>query len=578
MDLDNTITISPDNFLKTFNVNYFDDKKLIKLIKEKLKNAERIGGISAFGSVHMIDNKYVIKTMELCKNGNLVEQCNQAINGDIIYSIPNTLTGKTVLMMPFYISEMISTLLLNKLAKYTSGFLKTYSAVYDIESKEKNLYIVMEKLEELDRYSQKSYLLQLIFQMVYAIYVAQKTMKYTHYDLHAGNVMVRKIKQELKIFKIGDKYVYINTDIEPVIIDYGKNVMETPSYRLIPINGAYIRNQDFNPYYDIFSILSGLYNQTDETDLNIHIKILFSMFLRTSIEKLDKKIEEISLGGYWPNVYRLNQSSPMMPIDFLGAISTIMNSDKSIVESVLSKPGMCSSGLLVGNVKPVEYPDISFSTSVKKVEKMRETSFGPVTINFKKSNIKNIPIQYMLVKIDNNYKSLGYDFEIDCCKLDPLNVLQNNIGLSMSGPNGRTHTDFSSPLKAKDTKIPGMGYIAITKDDELVITSSVLKNYKSIITNGRMIMKNKISLPNNIQYHNFSNSALLISEDKTIYFIKMLTQISFTDFAKFCTTFPIIVDAIAMGDNIAFRKEGVDTINTFKSVHTPTVLSLLKNH
>jgi hypothetical protein len=66
-------------------------------------------------------------------------------------------------------------------------------------------------------------LYQLFLQIAYALYVAQRDLRYMHFDLHGGNVLVRRIqKQQLAI--VGESFdTHIDACILPMIIDYGTN-------------------------------------------------------------------------------------------------------------------------------------------------------------------------------------------------------------------------------------------------------------------------------------------------------------------------------------------------------------------
>lgn len=69
--------------------------------------------------------------------------------------------------------------------------------------------------------------IEVVLQVAYAIYLAQKNFKFMHFDLHGGNVLVRKLPQkvtfELKLTN-GD-IIKIKTKFIPQLIDYGMSSM-----------------------------------------------------------------------------------------------------------------------------------------------------------------------------------------------------------------------------------------------------------------------------------------------------------------------------------------------------------------
>lgn len=62
-----------------------------------------------------------------------------------------------------------------------------------------------------------------ILQIILALQVAYEKYGYTHYDLHPGNIMLRKLDKptDLEYYVGGKKYVVLQTDAIATIIDYG---------------------------------------------------------------------------------------------------------------------------------------------------------------------------------------------------------------------------------------------------------------------------------------------------------------------------------------------------------------------
>lgn len=91
----------------------------------------------------------------------------------------------------------------------------------------------------------------LIFvQLLLALDVAQRDIRFTHFDLHAGNVMVRKEKNFNYSIPIDNKSYHINNPgIIPVVIDFGL----ASAY----IDNRYIGSFDFPEYGMLNFIVSG---------------------------------------------------------------------------------------------------------------------------------------------------------------------------------------------------------------------------------------------------------------------------------------------------------------------------------
>jgi hypothetical protein len=64
-----------------------------------------------------------------------------------------------------------------------------------------------------------------VFNILFQIYFVLSSLSdiYTHYDLHAGNVMILKLSKKVQINYVSDKIYKIYTKYIPIIIDYGRN-------------------------------------------------------------------------------------------------------------------------------------------------------------------------------------------------------------------------------------------------------------------------------------------------------------------------------------------------------------------
>ena len=317
------IVQTPDEFLKSFSVSNFNVPKILNYMKSLEIKANIIGEPSAFGVIYEIPNKnQVLKIFNVC-NGSYTQMasdmCKMAENGDIIYRFPNTTENKLTVFAPNYISEPIIGILLSRLSNYTPGFMNVSGFQYDSSDAKKPLYIISEKLTPSTKFirekNNKEYLYA-IFQIAQALNTAQMMYKYTHYDLHMGNFMVRPSstkRRKLSIYELGNgEYLYTYFDFDTVIIDYGLNRLETKENILV---GRLLYNKHennypdildygaFNPYIDLFEIIHYIYlydTQVDDPFIYDMLCIILGIDINTSENDLDEIIDEIiSVGINW---------------------------------------------------------------------------------------------------------------------------------------------------------------------------------------------------------------------------------------------------------------------------------------
>lgn len=266
------IVETPDEFLASFDIQDFNKPQIIQWMKTMEIAANQIGERSASGRLYNVPNKnYVLKIVNVCPqpnvNLNIIQRsmCTFAQNGDIVYRIPNTTTGKMTVLAPDYVIEGVMGILLSRLNKNTPSFCPIYGFQYDPQPPEKPLYILMEKLQSARNFFRSVKELYFgMFQVAQALAVGQQLCRYNHYDLHSGNIMTRGLGQRrTRIYELGDgKYLYTRFDFDTVIIDYGFNRMETENNVIVGkmfMNAGrhndILDHREFNPYVDLVSNL-----------------------------------------------------------------------------------------------------------------------------------------------------------------------------------------------------------------------------------------------------------------------------------------------------------------------------------
>ncbi len=179
------------------------------------------------------------------------------------YSTPYPL-GRHILTIPNVISEayiggMITDLLERK---YTINFPATYQVGYlptDAAS-----YITIDKLEpDLSQVikSEADFLL-MWFQILHALMVTQEMLNFTHYDLHAGNLLWQPLDPKVKIsYPLkGRRIVVPSRGYMMKLSDFGLSVgkFKGTIVNPLPYNCVQKTYGVFNPYYDVVSFWGSL--------------------------------------------------------------------------------------------------------------------------------------------------------------------------------------------------------------------------------------------------------------------------------------------------------------------------------
>jgi hypothetical protein len=132
--------------------------------------------------------------------------------------------------------------------------------------------------------------LTVFYQLINALNLAYKSYGYTHYDLHTGNIMIRKYSQIIAIPFLGTNNQingYIATSNVPYIIDYGYSRITVGGigFGKVGLEGAGIEGQRPFAMYDTYKILGFLGEKLYTKPRTIHyapmavlLEKLFSFF------------------------------------------------------------------------------------------------------------------------------------------------------------------------------------------------------------------------------------------------------------------------------------------------------------
>lgn len=499
-----------DRFLRTFNTNFFNNKTIISDIEEAVKKGAPIGQPSAMGTNLLVTTdegvQYVVKTSVICpSNIDKLEVfkktlCSEARLGDVIFRVPSIFDKKQILLAPNYFTESLIGILLSSdnIKKYTPSFPKVYGFQYDSSST--NVYTVMEPLKPvIPLLETSSDVLYYIFQITNALYVAQKLGRYTHYDLHSGNLLSKPKRGDMvRVYELNNgSYLYTLFDFDVKLIDFGMNRMETKEGVIIPkvkFNPGgttlpdYFNGYEFNPYYDLFTAIYFplYYTHPDapkvplnKRDLFIIRDLLISSFLNIKNERsvLDTHINRILLsnGNWRPNPNALGDFDPSKgvyqpctPENYMSVIAGIIQNATTTLYPDLDTNNLERVASVIEDTKLIVLDRLVDLSGIGKIvssqihplipkKECMDTTYystllsdgNPKVMNYISIESRTIGGNYIhIATIDqvNGTKKGGYNFRFDCCRVDIRNFLRNSSiksGVAINASFFNINSDFS---------------------------------------------------------------------------------------------------------------------------------------
>lgn len=349
--MSNYIVEDIDNFINLFDITNYSSQRDIQLLENELNTRGILLGAGAMGKTYklIIDGKdRVVKKMALCVPENVPvpditrQLCGIAQGGDLVFRVPVTQNNKTLVLAPNYVTENLVGLLITKsLKKYTPSFVKNYAFYFNRQNPEKTVYSIAEMLEKIEpKINTELDYIYMMFQLMQSLSCAQKLNKFTHFDLHNGNLMCRNYNaNKINCYEIGNgQYLYTNFSYDTAIIDFGFSRMEFKENILAPratLQPPFdmLDRFEFNPYYDVFTILyfsymnltgknqevfKGAYPpynlQSDQNKLTNTLnisRILFSYFFNNKSENITDAYIQQYLSNYWRPDPKKLVSSPI---------------------------------------------------------------------------------------------------------------------------------------------------------------------------------------------------------------------------------------------------------------------------
>lgn len=593
-------------FLKTFTAKNFYNKPIIDDIQTALAGGTSIGDKSAMGFNTLVTvnggKQYVVKTMVLCPDDIDTRDvfkrqlCREARMGDVIFRVPSSYEKKQILLTPNYFSESIIGILLSSsdISKHTPSFPKVYGFQYDEENPNKHIYTIMEPLSPIKPLLEEEVdLLYFVFQMAAGLNTAQKLGRYTHYDLHSGNVLARKKSRSIvRVYELNNgSYLYTQFEYDSIIIDFGMNRMETAEEIIIPKiafpapqlckdvdmntllhwakqSNVPDRNKmtkeqlcqqfdikihgdknlpdafnfyDFNPYYDLFTIMYFMLYREEGLPLSGSDRIsimrekLMSTFLgiTNDTDNINKHIEALLINYWRPDPSSFGDASsglnPMNPENFMSAVAGIIDKitkknnpdidtlDVKDVTNLLYHQKILVLNKLVDLKGPtvksmVVHPLVSAKKSMSTIyyqTRLRDSAkMNYVDISTRKEAINNATQFIHVARIDQKkgIHNGGYKFRLDCCRVNIRDYFRTDkiqSGIAINAGFFQLRTDFSPVgyFKTQDmlskNAIPELykdhyGMVGIHDNGTLGFTSTVSESeaakFKQVVTVGPVLV------------------------------------------------------------------------------------------
>ena len=522
----------PDLTAESFSLNSSFVSEILKHYDEKPL------GKGGMGAVYRIRNhpEWVLKISDPClgvdeegnsqgKSSSTGPMC-QALRNRIVDTIPHE--GKRMLVLPNYVSENIIGGMMTELVQggYTPHFTQVLGGYWDLATNK--VYAILEalqtKLEKIIRSPEEVH--HFFFQVAMALSTAEWMRRFTHYDLHAGNVLYKEDPGY-------DYLVYRDPNNRPVVTrhpgwlakisDYGLSRAENERVAIMPqrfdySKGPFNHGGAYRSNYDLFALYGSLFVApagyldlgdsqaafrthfppaeqerflkflvADPNDTNLHTYKIHDIFLkwRPRLEWLDTHrttTPAYATAGYFLELLRKDGAATRFETDqeFLlfqrnqerqGKKFRQFRAPLALFE--ITQPThrpIKVPAPIVGSLRPISSHTAAPGVVVESYAMNSGEEFNTQRYNivgFK--GCKLLP-QYFHVAFINQESAAaaGYEFVSDCCWLDPFTYMsKKRTGLAING------TFFA----IRETRRPIGPYYQ--KDTGIVDTTPIPEKYRS---------------------------------------------------------------------------------------------------
>lgn len=559
--LDKRLTDQPAKVLKAINnrqlniYNFHDDKNVfLNTLYSQMKTVIGSGGV---GKVYLVQNgKYVVKESAPCYYDlpQLVPYCNDI--KELLENKPMTLipSGKKYkYLLPNLLSEAVIGMIFEEtqVSIHVSGVLGSFillekdkPSVYNIL----NTYTPIEKKGILNPiFSKPADYLYLLFQVSTALLNTQERFRFTHYDLHLGNILLDTWKDKNGnsiTYKIPNKTISVKKQNCPFIskiTDYGLSRFETNSTIVIPNINSYpdASYGEFNPSYDIISFIGStlfdfrtknIFYPLLSSNLDFYyiiLKFVLWMFNEMEIKITSKTLLEYSrvtllIGKKYYTSANTNQVY-FRPLPFEKNLVKFTNiKSMSEIVTYLSKVLLkFKLAIITEDKNVISYrkwdsivpfpltPGIANIETGIRVQTYRTIiSAPPNNYNFTldAKQIASCPIQeHYITAIFVDPKTFGYSFNISGYMLDPINYMRENdiFGFAINGGFFNIGKDYLPIGPYKDEKgifentpIPSnykdvYGYVCFRRNEAIITRDIKLASkYDYFLSTGPFLIEN----------------------------------------------------------------------------------------
>lgn len=132
-------------------------------------------------------------------------------------------------------------------------------------------YVIYENIQPAERadgffsHCSRTEFFEILLQLVFALNIAFEKYDFTHYDFHAGNILIRKLPKRVSIrYDFAGQVVYVNTKYVATIIDFGfSHFRSNGNHGFVDAIFMDVMPDASYPMYDIFKFLWSSYRWSD---------------------------------------------------------------------------------------------------------------------------------------------------------------------------------------------------------------------------------------------------------------------------------------------------------------------------
>ena len=182
----------------------------------------------------------------------------------MIHKYPNDILSFDESYKDEFLHEAFIGFVLNKLRCYIPNFVYTY-AYYKTQEENYNPYIIVIEnienainLEDIIQNLDNIEYFTILIQILNAFNLAYDFFKFTHNDLHDGNILIQKFEENITIpIYINNNITYIKTKYLAKIIDFGQSYirLDNQNYGIHHMENNFIYSFKSNPFKDIYKLL-----------------------------------------------------------------------------------------------------------------------------------------------------------------------------------------------------------------------------------------------------------------------------------------------------------------------------------